>query len=92
MTEAMPLHQAKAHLSEVVDRVVSSHERVVITRHGRHDAVLMSVADLESLEETLNLLSDPTAVSELAEARAAVARGEGLDADQVRTRYLRASS
>lgn len=87
----MPLAHVKAHLSEVVDRVVTSHDRVVITRHGRPDAVLIAVDDLDALEETLDLLSDPAAMQEIAEARRAAAAGEGIDADEVRRRYLRAT-
>lgn len=89
MNEAMPLAQVKAHLSEVVDRVIRSHERVAITRHGRREAVVIAADDLDALEETLDLLSDPAAMRDIAEGREAAARGEGLDADAVRQRYLR---
>ncbi|MCC6338939.1 MAG: type II toxin-antitoxin system Phd/YefM family antitoxin [Acidimicrobiia bacterium] len=37
-----------------VDRVGRHHERVVVSRNGKPAAVLMSLADLESLEETLD--------------------------------------
>lgn len=58
-------------------------ERVVVTRNGRPAAVLISPDDLDSLEETLELLSDQSAVKELVEAEAAVAAGDvvrGVDA------------
>ncbi len=89
MTETMPLAKVKAHLSEVVDRVTASHERVSITRHGHREAVVIAADDLDALEDTLDILSDPSAVAEIAEARAAAARGDGLDAAEVRRRYLR---
>jgi antitoxin YefM len=92
MSDTMPLAAVKAHLSEVVDRVVRTHERVAITRHGRREAVIVSTEDLDALEETLDLLSDPEAMREIAEAREAAARGDGLDADAVRRRYLSAGS
>jgi antitoxin YefM len=78
-----PLRAVRDHLSEIVDRVEREHERVVITRNGREAAVLLSVADLAELEETLSVLSDPQAVAEIREADAAYARGEvirGVDA------------
>jgi antitoxin YefM len=62
---------------------------VVITRHGRREAVVIAADDLDALEETLDLLSDPAAMRDIAEGREAAARGEGLDADAVRQRYLR---
>ena len=44
-------------LSEVVDKVEREHDRVVITKYGRPAAVVVSVDDLESLEQTLDILS-----------------------------------
>lgn len=53
----MPLAEVKDHLSQVVDRLEREHGRVVITKHGRPAAVVLSIEDLESLEETLAVLS-----------------------------------
>ncbi len=55
----------------------------MITKNGATAAVLMSAEDLESLEETVALLSDDAAMAEIAEAEAAVAKGDvvvGVDA------------
>jgi antitoxin YefM len=71
MSEAIPFTEAKAHLSELVDRVWREHDRVVVTRNGRPVAVLISPDELEGLEETLDLLSD--------EARASLRRAEDED-------------
>lgn len=57
--EQMPLADVKNRLSEVVERLEREHGRVVITKHGRPAAVVLSIADLEGLEETLEILSDP---------------------------------
>lgn len=54
-----PLRAVQDHLSDVVDRVQSQHERVTITRNGRAAAILISPEDLAELEETLSVLSDP---------------------------------
>ena len=77
MTTSMSLAQAKAHLSEVVGRVGGQHERITVTVHGRPAAVLIAPEDLESLEETLAILSDPDAMRRLAAADAELADGEG---------------
>ena len=84
------LRNVKDRFSEFVDRVDREHERVVVTRNGRPAAVLISPDDLESLEETLELLADADAVRELLEAEAAIAAGDvvrGVDA----VRALRAA-
>ena len=63
MTMIIPLADAKARLSAVLDDVRDTHDRVVITRNGRPEAVIISVSDLETIEETLDLLSTPGASS-----------------------------
>jgi antitoxin YefM len=72
---ALPLAEVKAHLSEVVQRVSTQHERVTITVHGRPAAVLISVDDLESLEETIAVLSDADLMQQLRESEAERAAG-----------------
>ena len=76
MTSAEPLRSVRDHLSEVVDRVEHQHERVIITRNGRDAAVVISVADLSELEETIAVLSDPEALADIREADAAYVSGD----------------
>jgi antitoxin YefM len=79
----IPLADAKARLSAVLDEVRDTHDRVVITRNGRPEAVIMSVSDLEVLEETLDLLSTPAALDEIRVAEAEIARGEAIGAEEL---------
>jgi antitoxin YefM len=78
------LADAKARLSAVLDEVRDTHERVVITRNGRPEAVILAVSDLEALEETLDLLSTPGVLEQIRAAEAEVARGEAIDAEELR--------
>jgi antitoxin YefM len=71
----VPLAEVKNRLSEVVERLEREHGRVVITKHGRPAAVMLSLDDLESLEETLEILSDPALMKSIQEAEADVADG-----------------
>lgn len=77
MTTVMPLASVKAHLSELVGRVHAQHERVTVTVHGKPSAVLVATDDLDSLEETITILSDPDTLQRLATSDAELARGEG---------------
>lgn len=83
MSRVLPLSEAKATLSEVVDAVVTSQERVTVTRNGRPVAVVLSTADLESIEETVAILSDPAAVEAIELGRAAVANGDVATLDEM---------
>lgn len=73
--EHLPLAEVKRRLSEVVDRLEREHGRVVITKHGRPSAVMMAVDDLESLEETLEILSHGELRAEIREAEADIVQG-----------------
>lgn len=86
--DTLPLAKIKARLSEIVDRVEAHHERITLTRNGRPAAVLISPADLEVLEDTLELLSDPAALREIQRAREEIAEGKGIGAEELRARYL----
>ena len=77
MTETLPLAEVKAHLSELVGRVNSQHDRVTVTVHGRPSAVLLSPDDLDALEETIAILSDTDTLRQLAASDTELARGEG---------------
>lgn len=86
-----PVREVRDHLSDVVDRAEREHDRTVVTRNGRPSAVIIGYEDLQALEETLELLSDPNARAEIAEAECAVAEGDvvrGVDA----VRALRSDS
>ena len=76
MSRVLPLSEVKAKLSEVVDEIVKTHQRVTVTRNGRPVAVVVSTADLEAIEETVAILSDPAAVQAIERGRAAIADGD----------------
>lgn len=75
LPEYVPLAEVKNRFSEVVDRIERAHGRVVVTKHGRPAAVLISLEDLESLEETVEILSDPQLLAEIREADAEAKKG-----------------
>lgn len=81
----MPFTDARNRLSELIDEVERTHERVEITRHGHAVAVLIAPDDLAALEETLDVLSSPETMRQLAESREAIATGDVLDAGDLAT-------
>jgi len=92
MPDSIPLASVKARFSEIVDRVLSQQDRVVVTRNGRPAAVLVSPDDLESLEETLEILSDPELLAQVREGREAARRGDVLTLDEIRQHHSAADA
>ena len=78
MADTLPFSEVKAHLSELADRVESQHDRILVTRNGRPSFILMSPDELESLEETLDIMSDGELVESLRRSRQEAAEGQHL--------------
>lgn len=76
MSRVLPLSEVKAKLSEVVEEIDNTHERVTVTRNGRPVVVIVSTDDLEAIEETVAILSDPGAMNQIQRGRAAIAAGD----------------
>ena len=60
---------------------------MTITRHGKPAAVLISVDDLESMDEAGDWQSQPGVRDDIAKAREEAAAGELWDEAAVRRRY-----
>jgi prevent-host-death family protein len=76
LADQMSLAEVKNRLSEVVDHVERERGRVVITKHGRRAAVVMSLDDLESLEETLEVLADQPLLQQVRKSMAELTAGK----------------
>lgn len=74
-SEYLSLADVKNRLSEVVETLEREHGRVVVTKHGRPAAVMVSIEDLESLEETLAIMSDPALLYAVRQGQHDVATG-----------------
>lgn len=78
MSDTIPFSEVKAHLSELADRVERQHDRILVTRNGRPSFVLVSPDDLESLEETLDILKDDDLMDSLRRSRSDAEEGKRL--------------
>ena len=84
MAKTLPISEVKARLPELVTGVEQREEEIVVTRNGRPAAVLVSYAEFERLKETLDVLSDPDLMRQIAEGRAFYASGrKGLSFEDV---------
>jgi len=63
--KTLPLAEVKAHLSRLVEHVVETDEEIVITRHGRPAAILVSPDEYEAWRETQAIRSDRELMAEI---------------------------
>ncbi len=63
--KTLPLSDAKANLSGLVDEVSRRDEEIVITRNGRPAAVLVSADEYNSWQETHAVRSDAGLMREI---------------------------
>lgn len=77
----LPVAEARAQLSRLVEEASSTHERFEITRSGQRVAVLLGADDYDALRETIAVLGDTELLGAHAEGIAALQAADSLDAD-----------
>lgn len=90
MARTVPFTEARASLSELLDYVAAHQDHVVITRNGKPIALLMSMDEWESWEETIEVLSDEETMAALRRAEEDVKAGRLVDLDDVLEKHGRA--
>ena len=76
MTNLIAISDARATLPDLVEKVNENLERVVITVNGKPKVVMVSMEELESLEETAEVLAIPHVKKDILESRRQIKRGE----------------
>ena len=70
--KTLSLSEAKMKLSELVDKVYSTDEEVMITKNGRPAAVMISPDEFDSWKETFQIKSDSDLKREIRRGLAAL--------------------
>ena len=68
--------EARNNFKDVLDRVAEDHVATLIKRRDAEDAVVMSLSDYNSLQETMYLLSTPANAKHLMESIAQLRAGK----------------
>lgn len=85
--QTVSISTAKSKLNELVDEAVTTREHVTITKNGAPAAVMVSVEEWDSIQETLFWQSQPNLTADIAEAQREYAAGETVGAEEMRRRY-----
>ncbi len=84
MTNVVAISDARANLPELVNKVNKNMDRVVITINGQPKAVLVSEEELESLEETAEILAIPGAKENSKKELIQAKKGQGIPLSQLK--------
>jgi prevent-host-death family protein len=76
--KTLSLSEAKMKLSELVEKVFSTDEEVMITKNGRPCAVLVSPDEFESWKETIEIKRDSQFMDEIKKGLASLSRKSKL--------------
>jgi len=76
--------EARASLKTVMDNVCKDHTPSVVTRVNGEHVVMLSLADFNSIEETLYLLSSENNASRLRKSIAQLKAGKARQRDLIR--------
>lgn len=76
--------EARASLKSVMDDVCNDHTPTVITRVSGEHVVMLSLADFNSMEETMHLLGSPKNASRLMESVAQIKAGKAQARELIR--------
>ena len=76
--KTLSLSEAKMKLSELIEKVYSTDEEIIITKNGRPAAVLVSPDEYESWKETSDILSDSDLMNEIKSGLKALKRKSKL--------------
>lgn len=73
--DVMSYSSLRSHLASTLDKVNEDHVSILITRQNGKPAVIMSLEDFKSYEETAYLMSSPKNAERLNQAIAEVEAG-----------------
>lgn len=75
MSTVVPISEARSKLPKIVDVADSLSQKTYISVKGKVKAAIVNARDLEILEETVEVLSDPTAMEAIKRGKREVKKG-----------------
>jgi antitoxin YefM len=86
MTHTITLKALRPGLPKVADAVGSEFDRYLVTRRGRPVMMLVNPEDFEGLLETIDILSDRSALKRIRKARKEARAGKKVSLQALRSR------
>lgn len=84
MTKTLPITEARANLTTLVNRVNKNLDEYILTVNGRPAAVIMSARQYEGWLETNEILADKALMRTIKQSEKELAEGQGKDWEDVK--------
>ncbi len=84
MNNLIPISDVRTNLPDLVNKVSKDLDRVIITVNGRPKAILVSSEELESLEETAEILAIPGALKSIKKGTKQIKRGKFIPLSELK--------
>lgn len=78
MTNLIAVSDARANLPSLIDLIYKTDDRILITKSGKPRVVMVSIDELESLEETAEILAIPGAKKSILEGEKEIKSGKHI--------------
>lgn len=75
--------ELRRNLATHLDRVENDRVELVVTRQNHEDLVILPLAELEGMRETMHLLGSPTNAQRLLKGIAELDAGKGVERDLI---------
>ncbi|MBI5208821.1 MAG: type II toxin-antitoxin system Phd/YefM family antitoxin [Elusimicrobia bacterium] len=89
MTHTIPLKALRPGLPRVANAVATKFDRFIVTKRGLPVMVLLNPEDYEGLLETIEILSDRTAIKRIRQSRKEAKAGKTVSLEALRDRLER---
>lgn len=79
MSDFISISDARATLPDLINKISKNMERITITVNGKPKAVVLSPEELESLEETAEILAIPGALESIKKSKEQIKNGQFIE-------------
>jgi len=84
-TITLSASDARADLYNLLDTVKNKFKRLVITKHGQAQAIVMPVEEVEAWEETMDILADRKLMKNIEAGLKDIKAGRVFSGDQIQS-------
>lgn len=84
MTKTLPITEARANLTTLVNRANKGLDEYIITVNGRPAAVIMSANEYEGWKETNEILADKKLMKDIRQSEKEIVEGKTIPWEEVK--------